>query len=145
MNLRLRKQAVGIAALTSFSGLGMGSGRNRLWTSQGCPPRFRQTKAKEVFLSFDEPFQQAFDLGIKVVYADNNTVNVRMDLCFCDIFLGHLFPRSVQQDLQPLDFTKGVTQDRPKQGQASGKKHTPEVFGYHYQGTPVAVTGFCCK
>ena len=90
-----RKQAVGTAAWTSFPGLGMDNGRNHPWTQQGCPPRRRQTKSKEVFLSFDELFQQAFDLGVKVVYSDNNTIDVGVDLRLGDVFFGDLFPRTI--------------------------------------------------
>ena len=90
-----RKQAAGIAALTSFSGLGMGNGRNRLWTQQGFPPKFRQTKSKEVFLSFYNLLQQPLNFCVKVVYTDDNTVNVRMNLRFGDVFFCDLFSRTI--------------------------------------------------
>ena len=50
------RQAVGTAAWTSFSGLGMDNGKNHPWTQQGFPPRWRQTKTKEALLSRVFPY-----------------------------------------------------------------------------------------
>lgn len=81
--------------------------------------------------SLHKPFKQPLNLGIKVVYTNDDTIDVGVDLCLGDVLLGDLFAGTVQQDLQPLDFAKRIAQDRPNKGKASGKKHIPEVVGCH--------------